>query len=351
MNATKSRTTPVTTRDIARIVGVSQPVVSKVLNGGNGNVGASAETCARVSEVARELGYRSNSAARAMRTGRFHCAALLLGSHQSTSQMQMPLFYGLLDALAKQGMHLVAAKLPDAKLVAEGVVPQLLTELFADGLLINYNAKIPSALIKLIQSYRLPAVWINSVHPVDCVYPDDRAAARSLTESLLGAGHRRVVFLNSAGTWHYSAAARRQGYVEAMTAAGAAPDVVEIHNQPTDEERRDLVKALLDRAPRPLAVVCYNPIVCDLLCGKAAARGWAIPSDLAVATFSSDPVAWRDRIVPAMLLPEREIAAAAVAMLLKKIAKPEEAQPPLAVPCRLEGWTETGENNQKRRSR
>ena len=43
MKATKSRTTPVTTRDIARIVGVSQPVVSKVLNGGSGNVGASAK--------------------------------------------------------------------------------------------------------------------------------------------------------------------------------------------------------------------------------------------------------------------------------------------------------------------
>jgi LacI family transcriptional regulator len=339
MKATKSRTTPVTTRDIARIVGVSQPVVSKVLNGGNGNVGASAKTCARVLKAARDLGYRSNTAARAMRTGRFGCAALLLGTHQSKSAMPMSLFHGLVDALAKHGMHLVAAKLPDAKLVATGVVPQLLTELFADGLLINYNAKIPAALIKLIQSYRLPAVWINSVHPVDCVYPDDQAAGRGLTEMLLGAGHRRVVFLNSDGTWHYSAAARRQGYVEAMTAAGVAPDVVEIHNRSTDEERHALVKALLDRAPRPLAVVCYTPRVCELLCGKAAARGWAMPSDLAVATFSADPFVWRDQSIPTMLLPEREIGAAAVAMLLKKIAKPDEAQPPQAVPCRLEGWT------------
>ncbi len=351
MEAIENRSSPVTTRDIARIVGVSQPVVSKVLNGGCGNVGASAETCARVLEVARELGYRSNTAARAMRTGRFRCAALLLGVNQATSLMQMSLFYGLLDALAKRRMHLAVAKLPDAKLVSDGSVPQLLTELFADGLLINYNAKIPSALTALIESCRLPAIWINSVHPADCVHPDDRAAAHDLTALFLKSGHRRVVFLNSAGTWHYSALERRQGYVEAMTAAGAAPDVVEIHNQPTPEERKELVQTLLLREIRPTAVVCYAPEVCELLCGMAATCGWAIPADLKVATFEDDPVVWHDQVIPTMLLPQREMAVAAVAMLLKKIAKPDEAQPPLAVPCRLEGWTETGENKQKRRSR
>jgi len=319
------------------MVGVSQPVVSKVLNGGNGNVGASAATRERILAMARKVGYRSNTAARAMRTGRFNCAALLLGVDPRTSILPVPLFYGLLDGLAKQGMHLTVAKLPDAKLVSAGVMPQLLSELFADGLLINYNAKIPGALMDLIDRYHLPAVWINSMHPADCVYPDDCAAARRLAEHFIQAGHRRVAFFNSSGAWHYSAAQRREGYVAAMTAAGLAPHVVEVRNKPTEAARLALAQKLLDRSARATAVVCYTGEASDLLCRVAADSGVFVPSDLVVGAFHDAPIQWQKKSVPTMILPEREIGMAAVAMLLKKIAHPSEPQPPVAVPCRLEG--------------
>ena len=63
----------VTTADIARMVGVSQPVVSKVLHGGRTNIRVSQATRERVLAVASQHGYRRNTAARAMRTGRFGC--------------------------------------------------------------------------------------------------------------------------------------------------------------------------------------------------------------------------------------------------------------------------------------
>jgi LacI family transcriptional regulator len=335
--ATIRRTSPVTTRDIARIVGVSQPVVSKVLNGGSGNVGASAATRARILEIAHKVGYRSNSAARAMRTGRFRCAALLLGANPSTSMLPNALFSGLLDALAKLGMHLTVAKLPDAKLVSEGVVPQLLAELFADGLLINYNARIPRGLIEMIERHHMPSVWINSIHPADCVHPDDHAAARRLTEHFIQSGHRRVAFLNSAGTWHYSAAQRRDGYVDAMGAAGLAPHVVEVRNKSTEVERGESARMLIDCPDRPTAIVCYSREGCELVCRLAEAGGISVPSDLAVGVFHDEPLRWQQQVLPTMVLPEREIAMAAVAMLLKKIAQPDEPQPPVAVPCCLGG--------------
>lgn len=354
--ARKSRS--VTTKDIARMVGVSQPVVSKVLNSCGGNVGVSDAVRARILKVAAKVGYRSNSAARAMRTGRFNCAALLLSANPITSLLPTALFSGLLDSLTKQNMHLTVAKIPDTKLVSIESAPKLLTELFADGLLINYNAKIPEALIKLIDHYKLPSVWINSMHPADCVYPADREAARRLTEVFILSGHRRIAFFNNQGTLHYSTAERRggyldamkaaglepyvvethrsrEGYVRAMTVAGFAPKVIDVKNE-VEAGRRALAQTLVTGRDRATAVVCYSPHESESICRTAADLGLSVPSDIAVATFDDQPVVWQQSVVPTMILPQREMAVAAVAMLLKKIAQPSKPQPPEAVPCRLE---------------
>ena len=54
--------------DVARLAGVSGQTVSRV---SNGRTNVDAETRARVLAAMEELGYRPNSAARALRTGRF----------------------------------------------------------------------------------------------------------------------------------------------------------------------------------------------------------------------------------------------------------------------------------------
>lgn len=58
---------PATQKDVARIAGVSQVVVSDVLRG-NPRGRVSAETRWRILEATERLGYRPNSHARALRT-------------------------------------------------------------------------------------------------------------------------------------------------------------------------------------------------------------------------------------------------------------------------------------------
>src|SRR6185503_17652561 len=65
----------VTVKDIATSVGVSMATVSNVLNG-RPNVGPVVRR--KVLRVARELGYRPNRAAQAMRTGRTRAIGLVL---------------------------------------------------------------------------------------------------------------------------------------------------------------------------------------------------------------------------------------------------------------------------------
>ena len=64
----------VTLKRIAEHCGLSPQTVGAVL-GGKGQL-FRPKTIAAVEAAARELGYRPNSAAKAMRSGRFGCAAL-----------------------------------------------------------------------------------------------------------------------------------------------------------------------------------------------------------------------------------------------------------------------------------
>jgi LacI family transcriptional regulator len=57
-------------RDIAKEVGVSHPVVSMVLSGGNSTTRVSEETRARILATARRMGYRKDMLAHAFRNRR-----------------------------------------------------------------------------------------------------------------------------------------------------------------------------------------------------------------------------------------------------------------------------------------
>jgi len=69
---------PVTLHDIARHLGLSQRTVSQALNGRPDSTSKASETTRRrVEAAARELGYRPNRAARALRTGKTGLVAVL----------------------------------------------------------------------------------------------------------------------------------------------------------------------------------------------------------------------------------------------------------------------------------
>lgn len=69
---------PATMRDVARLAGVSQPTVSRVLNQVNTSIPVSDETRERVLAAIQELAYRPNFNARSLRTQRTQMIALLI---------------------------------------------------------------------------------------------------------------------------------------------------------------------------------------------------------------------------------------------------------------------------------
>src|SRR5579875_1530432 len=95
----------VTLRDIAENVGVDRSTVSRVLSNKAAEGGISVELADRILRKAREMRYLPNASARAIRTGRFGCAALMLSTVEGRSYLPRRLLDGIHDELASSEQH------------------------------------------------------------------------------------------------------------------------------------------------------------------------------------------------------------------------------------------------------
>jgi LacI family transcriptional regulator len=314
-------------QQIAKAAGVSVMTVSRILNGRNKEVNAAAAArAAKVRQIASQMQYRPNAAARAIASGRFSTAGLLLSTDGYRSYLPSSLLTGIIQGLTANNMHLTVAQIPDEKLTSEGSVPKLLREMTADGLLINYTDHIPDAMLRLIHDNGIPCVWINCKLPADCAYPDDFAAAQAVAQHLLNIGHRRIAYIDfchgetSFAECHYSAADRYEGYASAMSAAGLRGQLIR-----GDGDGRWVcrLKEILGAAERPTAFVGYGES--DLLAVMRAADqlGLRVPDDVSLISFGDGAGAFAEAI-----LPEVAVGQAAVEMLMRKLKSPSTKLPP-----------------------
>lgn len=329
----------VTLKRIAEHCGLSPQTVGYILNGKADLFRP--ETRDKVLAAARELGYRPNAAAKAMRSGRFGCAALVLSTQPGRSSLFPAFLAGVDDELAKTGMHLAHAPLADERLSDTGFVPKILSQVMADGLLINYNAEIPPALIEAIERHRIPAVWINSQQPHNCVFPDDLGAGRQATEHLLSLGHRRIAYVDySYGSArpaaHYSSRDRQGGYEQAMHGAGLTPRVIRSPEGLSSGQRLPAILAWLKAADRPSAVVTYSPRdALPILHAATAILRLRVPQDLSLATIEDDVADQSGVALTTVIIPRYDLGSVAVQMLLERIADPQRELTPRALACRL----------------
>ncbi|MBA3939473.1 MAG: LacI family DNA-binding transcriptional regulator, partial [Planctomycetes bacterium] len=313
----------VTLKRIAEQCGLSLQTVGAVL-GSRAHL-FRPETRERVLRAAAQLGYRPNSAAKAMRSGRFNCAALVLSDNPWRSTLFREQVAGMDHALLAAGMHLAHALIPEHDLRERGQVPKILGELMADGLLINYNTGIPAPLERVMAQHRLPAIWMNVRRERDCVHPDDEGAGRLATEHLLALGHRRIAYVDYSHATaqpdqHYSAADRQAGYAQAMRSAGLAPRSIGSAHQLGHAEYLPTVRAWLDAADRPTALVTYCGREAGAALYAAALLGIAVPRELAIVAIDDHPVDPCGVQLTTVLLPRYELGAVAVELLLERIA-------------------------------
>jgi DNA-binding LacI/PurR family transcriptional regulator len=202
--------------DVARLAGVSSQTVSRVVNA-RSNVDA--DTRDRVLAAMDEIGYRPNSAARALKSGRFSTIGVIMFGLSSFGNMRTLDAVATASAQAGYSITLIPVALPTQGSVT-GAVSRL-AEQAVDGIVIIMEAHILDRIDVTVPT-GLPVVIVDSDAGAryTVVDTDQTEGARLATQHLLDLGHRTV--------WHiagpessFSAGRRTASWRSTLEAAGA----------------------------------------------------------------------------------------------------------------------------------
>lgn len=324
MAETRTPSTRTTIKDIASLTGFSVPTVSLVLNG-KSNFRES--TRKNIIEAASSLGYRANTLARAMRSGRFGSVTLLLSKHSSRSTPFTGFLLRAEEELASNGVNLIIQQFDDEQLKDREYMPRALRESMSDGFLINYFQDFPVEMQDVIEGNGIPSVWINTLHEYDCIRPDDERMGRNATERLIESGHQRILYVTpELAGGHYSKRARCQGYQAAMEENGLKPHTMIIDLQDSSQLRN--LQMVLDSRSRPTAVVLPNAASAPTVIHLARMAGLAVPQDISVVTINDYLINELGYRIAMEEFSMGEMGKRAAAMLLKKIEHPSQHYDP-----------------------
>ncbi|MCA1510412.1 LacI family DNA-binding transcriptional regulator [Bradyrhizobium sp. NBAIM01] len=271
-----------TQKDVARLAGVSQAAVSIVLTGaGTGSIPA--ETWQRITDAARKLGYAPNRFAQGLRTRRAMTVAFVVPD--ITNPFYPMLMRGIQTVTQEHSYDVIAISTDG---VAEGERRFLdwTRQGRVDGV-IGVFFTLSARDFRPLLDAGIPVVRIEAQKkcggdiPLDDIYVDSYAAARSLTEYLIARGHTRVAMIAGRGGPQN---ARLEGYNAALREVGRAPYVV-IDDVFNEEGGFRAAQAALDSGYGPTAIFAANDLMAIGAMRGLRERGISIPREIAVAGF------------------------------------------------------------------
>ncbi len=314
----------ITITDIAKRVGVSHPVVSKVLNGGGATVGVSEQTRKNILEIANKMGYRPHGASQALRKRSFRSVGVLMGS---ASEFYLPqrMLAVLSQTLATHDYTctLVCIKEFDADNL---LASPLLKAHLVDVLLIGYVYEPPDSVTSVIERTRINSIWLNSFRDTDAVFVDEADAAAQLVKHLLECGHHQITYVDYAGQGENNPVT---GYrLKGVRSSAEKLDVSVAYMIDKCVPRGQRVEASrkwLSRPNRSKAVIANSFASAQAIMQAAIELGMHIPDDLAIASFDNG----RGYTIPeppitSAIYPEEKFGRIAAEMALKKARNPNE---------------------------
>lgn len=270
--------------DVAEVAGVSHMTVSRVING-TGPVRP--ETRARVLAAVEELGYRPNSAARALVTGR--SGTLGVVALESNLYGPASTLHGIENAAREAGYAITISSVsrPGRSSISDAV--ESLRRQAVEGIVvIAPHVTAGRALAGAPSDVPVVAVGGGESAPVPVISVDQYDGARRVTEHLLALGHRTVWHVAGPEDW-LEAIDRERGWRETLERHGAeVPPVLRGDWSPASgyAAGRELAKK-----PGLDAVFAANDQMALGLLRAFTEAGIAVPGDVHVAGFDDVPEA------------------------------------------------------------
>ncbi|BCM91944.1 putative HTH-type transcriptional repressor ExuR [Abditibacteriota bacterium] len=317
----------VTLQDIAVIAGVHRMTVSDALNG-TGSVAPT--TREKVRQIARELNYIPNFAARALSRGRTGIIAILTGALNEPYYANM--VHVLERHISEDGFHAMLMRTPDGVkdiISATGNVA-------VDGV-------VAVDMLGIVDEFwshpTIPCVTIGTIERtfVDCVIADLSASVKEAVELMLSAGRQRVAYLATSTYMAQEVEVRAGTYAATMRSARRPPEIInlqsDIFNAGVIEAR---FKAHLTEFGCPDGLLCQNDEIAMCAFVALQSLGYKVPDDvLLVGCDGQQHMAYFKPPLSTIAQPIEQMSAVAWEFLKRRMTDPTLPRQQAKLPGKL----------------
>ena len=310
----------ITAHDVAKLAGVSQSAVSRVFTPG---ASVAPKTADKVRAAAKALGYRPNSLARAMITGKSRIIGLVVA--YLDNQFYPVAIEKLSHALQVKGYHVLLFMASNDP----GEMDRLMDDLLAyqvDGI-ITASVAISNDVTRRCADAGIPLVMFNRGQPesgLSSVTSANALGGRKVARFLTEAGHKRIAHISG---WQGASTGRdrARGLVEGLREAGLSP-----HAMFDGMFNRDTAAAaardLMDAPEPPDAIFVGNDHMAFAVMDALRGMGLRVPLDVSVVGYDDVPMAaWGAYDLTTVRQPLMRMVDATVETLLAQIDDPLRA--------------------------
>ncbi|WP_235779492.1 LacI family DNA-binding transcriptional regulator [Sinomonas notoginsengisoli] len=305
-----------TSRDVAKLAGVSQATVSRLISSPSK---LAPSTMAKVRAAMEELGYVPHLGAQSMKTRRSNTVGVVV------AELTNPFYSEVLDQLSREldraGLRVViwnaggGSHVDALKAISEHAV---------DGVIFT-TATEDSLELRAAIEKGSPIVLINrSVEGLECdqVTSDNVSGGVTVADYLVRHGRQRVAFIG--GTENAKTSRdRAQGFLGRMAELGhPVPEHCRFTGNFDHGLSAQIMERVLARGDSPEAVFCANDFmafgVLDALrrAGRTSCDCWVIGYD------DVDMAAWASFSLTTVRQPSRAMASAGVRLLVERLKSP-----------------------------
>lgn len=304
----------VTSAEVAKLAGVSQSAVSRVFTPG---ASASEKTIKKVRKAAEELGYRPNSLARAMVSGRSRIIGLVVSYLEN--QFYPQALEILSTTLQDRGYHVLVFLAPDRSSHIDNVIEEIL-DYQVDGI-IAASVSMSSELSRRCHVAGVPMVLFNRSQDgpeMSWVTSDNTAGGRKVAEFLLAGGHRKIGYI--AG-WSGASTQRDReaGFVARLDEDGVSLHARGIGNFKM-EEAAEATRRMFAADPPDAVFVANDHMAFAVMDVLRHELGLSVPGDVSVVGYDDVPIAaWPAYDMTTVRQRTNRMVASTVEILLQEI--------------------------------
>jgi LacI family transcriptional regulator len=324
---------PVLMKDIAAHLGISRAAVSYVLNQSPQMDSMSQETIERVQTAARELGYRPNEIARAMKTGKTRTIGFI--THPLQWESNVMVMHGATEQAFTSQYTIKYIPTNEQNDNPEQIARLCIDQKLAGIICMNIDYPFLKKMYSILDAAHLPmAQVVNGFSDLGhiIITADDAMGTHNMIEHLAGLGHKKIAMMTNSKE-QPSSATRITCFTAAMQTLGLSVPksyIREGHFDPKTIARE--TRALLRLKNPPTAVFCDNDPTAMSVINTLRREGIQVPEEMSVGGYVNLSVGrFFDPPLTTVTHPFSELGATAAQELIQEIEARSPSQKPVTI--------------------